>query len=1208
MQKEIVTKVEDANKLISDKFSVMKTTCKAFLAFYKELASIQQNYADQLLKLTKTTGKHFGMKKSLAECKEIENPTIRALIDNQLGFLLGMSDINSQVAQQITQKLIPEINDIYLNCKQMKHDIMKVIQNEIKKPFNTYNDKMKKLQSSITSSQKKLENPSRLLELQKENEQILKEISSFGTESAKQMLKFVDQSTERETKRNIQLKTCIQLFGNITHKQYESASILSKKIAESYEKMTLEPDLSDFNQMSSSLKIAAGITTSDGLVNKNSKINIEQENRNEINKQVQSTQPQNQLQLKKEQIDSELKQSRIRKNKIKYDTVQSQSIPLIIKEQLGIFHNNIPENEEFCKRFQLSQFGILICSLARIFLQNESAKDQEQAEEIEVFISYIKNKFKISLKDYKMITKFFGKRQQNLQEQNNYLSCLLKECTDLIKNNNLLDDEVRFLVLFTQHLYAFIGINQYWNNILIPRAYYQQPNPKLELTYKNNLESIHAIFSQQNPSREDLIKYSSLNIFLEPQITFPLNQSLTQMMIQTLVENQLLQEYWEENLNWIIKFGQEGLNMNAQNIQLTFIKYYYENILHSSLVRKEKESLKYLLNLERVLEQTQEILLKEQNLTPKNESANQKLLSYLNQSIKFTLSYKPFLDFLDIIKNFWNYFYPQENQIKAACHLLYILAVSQKDYTIYSDLEELFIYIFSSAGLKYCTNFYKKIKFNPQDPIDKETLPKIQDVLANNNREGLIVISSYIPLFAKHMHRFIDYRQNELKIEFVNNYIENLLSEIIKILELVVEHNMLNNDNSSFAFTIAFEISKLDDILNKYNPERATQYYQLLTPFIDYWFNNLEFQCKNMLQNCLKQENWQTGEGQKLYTRSVVDYCSLMFKSIEVMNQLVNAPETNRFRKQIVKKFEILVYEALNDYSKEVLNSLNYINSIEETQFKKLSTSKLNPQMYPNNTENEIISNLKEFKAICYRFGNMQFLHEQIDTVAQDLLQFSSDILNGLKKEFDQNIQKISKLAAMKLVRNYMRKPVFNQILMNFDANQFSMLSVEEFSKQYKGSIKNLLDEVDDFFQLFSKRVPKQHQEILAVAFASQFTKEYIFAVMDVNKYVFDIDSSRFSQYFKYETNYIKTYLSSKMPMGVNIQLGLAENISILMQIASYLDESVNDLLSNFEQAMVQNDEFRCSILFRLLYIRRNENNKKQIEIIKKYKKYYLGV
>jgi hypothetical protein len=68
--------LQESNKLIDKKFSNMKTTCKAFKAFFEELSLIEKNYADSLLKLTKTTGDRLGLKECLNGCKEFENPTV----------------------------------------------------------------------------------------------------------------------------------------------------------------------------------------------------------------------------------------------------------------------------------------------------------------------------------------------------------------------------------------------------------------------------------------------------------------------------------------------------------------------------------------------------------------------------------------------------------------------------------------------------------------------------------------------------------------------------------------------------------------------------------------------------------------------------------------------------------------------------------------------------------------------------------------------------------------------------------------------------------------------------------------------------------------------------------------------------------------------------------------------------------------------------
>lgn len=52
----------------------------------------------------------------------------------------------------------------------MKHDIMRVIQNEIKKPMGGYSEKMKKLAANLSSASKRPDNSERVLELQKEHD------------------------------------------------------------------------------------------------------------------------------------------------------------------------------------------------------------------------------------------------------------------------------------------------------------------------------------------------------------------------------------------------------------------------------------------------------------------------------------------------------------------------------------------------------------------------------------------------------------------------------------------------------------------------------------------------------------------------------------------------------------------------------------------------------------------------------------------------------------------------------------------------------------------------------------------------------------------------------------------------------------------------------------------------------------------------------
>ena len=72
----------------------------------------------------------------------------------------------------------------------------------------------------------------------------------------------------------------------------------------------------------------------------------------------------------------------------------------------------------------------------------------------------------------------------------------MQEIVEGSKATSLSKEEEDFVIKFLQHIYAFVGINQYWYNILIPKAFQLVlPNPKIELTYSNNFEYIAKIFS-----------------------------------------------------------------------------------------------------------------------------------------------------------------------------------------------------------------------------------------------------------------------------------------------------------------------------------------------------------------------------------------------------------------------------------------------------------------------------------------------------------------------------------------------------------------------------------------------------------------------------------------------------------------------------------------------------------------------------------------
>lgn len=94
--------------------------------------------------------------------------------------------------------------------------------------------------------------------------------------------------------------------------------MLSKRSLENYNKMTLEPDLTDLNRLSQNLKGVIGLTLkndeNNALLNKNIPILKLKGNSGESTKSLTE---------EKHIIEEEMMQSRIRKNKITYDEEHS---------------------------------------------------------------------------------------------------------------------------------------------------------------------------------------------------------------------------------------------------------------------------------------------------------------------------------------------------------------------------------------------------------------------------------------------------------------------------------------------------------------------------------------------------------------------------------------------------------------------------------------------------------------------------------------------------------------------------------------------------------------------------------------------------------------------------------------------------------------------------------------------------------------------
>jgi len=78
-----------------------------------------------------------------------------------------------------------------------------------------------------------------------------------------------------------------------------------------------------------------------------------------------------------------------------------------------------------------------------------------------------------------------------------------------------------------------------------------------------------------------------------------------------------------------------------------------------------------------------------------------------------------------------------------------------------------------------------------------------------------------------------------------------------------------------------------------------------------------------ILIKCVENEEWKVKEAKKLlfffnnfnlkgkdYTNSVFDFCSLTFKSAELLNNLMKLHENNYFKNTLSKRMEIMIHQG----------------------------------------------------------------------------------------------------------------------------------------------------------------------------------------------------------------------------------------------------------------------------------------------------------
>ena len=315
-----------------------------------------------------------------------------------------------------------------------------------------------------------------------------------------------------------------------------------------------------------------------------------------------------------------------------------------------------------------------------------SMDDNDEDEEI--LINFVKNKFKLLLKDTKIIQNIIKdfnicKIVENSQATSKENSSNLMEIFSyLIKHvlkttSNLTPSDIIYQILC--HLLYMLKLNEYWILFKLPIYF---PNfistntsefEKNELKLRNSLNDF--LIKQGSHTKEDFLIFLDENII--QKISYPLNSVICETILTNLFQfnskNMEILNDFDIYLSSLIKYSNSLLNVDEITFYYIFISLIYERTIKTSLINHTIIDTKlfkiYIDVLNKLIKILKEIQGNQNDMNLMLDKENKIIL----EAIRFQKSKKIFERISRIILDYKNWFFnEEENFIILISKLLFI--------------------------------------------------------------------------------------------------------------------------------------------------------------------------------------------------------------------------------------------------------------------------------------------------------------------------------------------------------------------------------------------------------------------------------------------------------------------------------------------------------------------------------------------------------
>ncbi|CAD8213568.1 unnamed protein product [Paramecium pentaurelia] len=511
-------------------------------------------------------------------------------------------------------------------------------------------------------------------------------------------------------------------------------------------------------------------------------------------------------------------------------------------------------------------------------------------------------------------------------------------------------------------------------------------------------------------------------------------------------------------------------------------------------------------------------------------------------------------------------------------NLFYIVVSISLEFTECQNKNELMFKIMEQTGHHYYSMIIKREQFQ-QNQISEKTFNQVSVLLTVMCKECLELEEQYIDYFQKVIQHLLPDNRNNQNLFFFH-FMMGAFSEIYLILqqvELCIQKGLIPEDKNGNAFSICFTLALIDDQLlpNNLNAKAL----QIIGRQIEMWFQQSQQNTLKILQSLITKEKFldeslQFKElMQQTQTKSIEDFCSILFKSLEALQQVVKFKNENLFKKTINSKIEHILYTAI----------LMYLEQMEQNLEQK---TKLISYWFP-----AVIKNKQSIP-----LDQKQLAQQQIHLHLNDQLKLEA--LDHLTSDFNTKGKVICKSISKIIINEIISPNLFTPLHQDLK----SMTDAKSYQQKSEWSMLQQLDEIKDFFLIFNQKLPVNYHSIFYDSFIASFFEGLFYFIFDINK-LQNISQDLYFELLTLEFQTLQSFLEKQISSNV-LQMRIKQQLAEIKDISIWFSMQNKDLIATFEQYHLRQDNKKiCSALYRLILLRKQDSKMK--DFAKKYQKIY---